>query len=346
MCQPFKYQSFGHWLILLLVLTSCTVKPRGPFASGHVPQAPDYAQNAHWAALPTKVDSADALPGMLTDFQDSASVDVFFVHPTTYTGKRGHNRWNAAIHDEKLNLRTDKGSIRFQASLFNGVGRVYAPRYRQAHLEAFYTKTKQAEARNALDLAYTDVRRAFQYYMANWNDGRPVIVAAHSQGTWHGRRLLREFFDGKPLKDQLVVAYLVGLPVTGEYFEDIPACSIPQQVQCYCSWRTVKEGFYPRKWPASDSVAVTNPISWTTDTLPVPRQMHKGAVLTRFDEGPYPAFTSARISGGYLWIPKPRIPGVLFLPTRNYHIADLNLFYMDIRENARLRTEAYFNDKS
>ncbi len=52
--------------------------------------------------------------------------------------------WNADIDDEKINSKTDKASILYQASVFNKYCRVFAPRYRQANLEAFYTKNKEA----------------------------------------------------------------------------------------------------------------------------------------------------------------------------------------------------------
>ena len=56
--------------------------------------------------------------------------------------KKGHKLWNGPIDDGALNLRTDDGTILYQASIFNGAGQIYAPRYRQAHLHAYFTKDK------------------------------------------------------------------------------------------------------------------------------------------------------------------------------------------------------------
>lgn len=33
-----------------------------------------------------------------------------------------------------------------------------------------------------LELAYEDIKCAFEYYMENYNDGRPIVVAGFSQG--------------------------------------------------------------------------------------------------------------------------------------------------------------------
>ena len=164
--------------------TSCAILPKGDFDPASAPKAPDYRNPDHWAALPSKVDSADLVPDeSLIDKQSGADVDIFFLYPTTYTGKRGQNKWNASVDDPKLNARTDKYPIRFQASIFNSSGKIYAPRYRQAHLHVFYTQKKQMQGVRALDLAYSDVEAAFEYFLRYYSKGRPFIIASHSQGT-------------------------------------------------------------------------------------------------------------------------------------------------------------------
>src|SRR6187551_2741597 len=137
---------------LIFCCMSCSI-PRGSFGK-NIPDAPDYSLPGYWAALPSTKDNADAVPIMeWKDAQGDSPVDVFYVHPTTYTGKLGENDWNAGLTDKKLNERTDQSTIKYQASLFNGAGSIYAPRYRQAHLNCFYTK-RTGDASKALELAY------------------------------------------------------------------------------------------------------------------------------------------------------------------------------------------------
>src|ERR1039457_5413588 len=97
---------------------------------------PDYSQLKNWAAIPGKHSPADSIPAFIKDEKRDTDVDVFFLHPTTYTGR--FEGWNAHIDDEAINKKTDMGAILFQASVFNGSCRVFAPRYRQAHLKAFF----------------------------------------------------------------------------------------------------------------------------------------------------------------------------------------------------------------
>jgi Protein of unknown function (DUF3089) len=330
--------------ILLLLLTSaCASLPKGSFSS-YIPAAPDYSKVSNWAALPTTVDSADLVPlAEWKNVQPDASVDVFFIHPTTYTGQPGQKHWNASLDDQKLNLKTDKYPIRYQASIFNGAGKVYAPRYRQAHLNCFYTK-RTKDAADALELAYQDVKAAFAYYLEHYNHGRPFIIATHSQGTFHGKRLLQDFVDGKPLQDQFVVAYLAGLTVLANDFKAISPCSSPDETGCFCSWRTFKEGYIPKKLHFPDTnIVVTNPVTWSAAKPSCDREAQLGGVLRDFTKV-YPGLVETSIHEDLLWVNKPRFPGSFLLTTKNYHIADYNFFYADIRKNAQDRVKAFLGN--
>ncbi len=325
---------------LLLLFTSCASVPKGAFGT-NTPTPPDYSNPDHWAALPFRKDSADAVPvSSWKDAQSNAKVDVFFIHPTTYVGKAGEKNWNADLSDVKVNERTDASTIRYQASVFNGTGKIYAPRYRQAHLKSYYTDQKR-DAMQALHLAYEDVKSAFMYYLDHYNQGRPFIIASHSQGTDHGKRLIREVIDSKEIQDQLVVAYLVGFAVTENHFENISPCTYPEETGCFCSWRTFKEGYIPKKIHFPDTnVLVTNPVTWDADKPESSKSEQAGAILRNFHKL-YQELVETKIYKDLLWVNKPKFPFSFLLTTKNYHIADYNFFYADIRKNVRDRTEAF-----
>lgn len=230
--------------ILFWVFQSCSQVPVS--SAGYSFQSdnkqPDYSKLDFWAAHPWKWDPSDSVPAALRKtYSPDSSVDVFFVHPTTLYGKKD-NRWNAPIDDAAINKKTDYSTILYQASVFNEQCRVFAPRYRQANIKAFFTEKKDTAAR-AFELAYMDVREAFEYYLEHFNGGRPIIIAAHSQGTVHAARLLREYFEGKNLFNRLVCAYLPGMPVPDEYYTALPVCKDSLTTGCYCSWRSFKKGY-------------------------------------------------------------------------------------------------------
>ena len=309
-----------------------------------MPPPPDYSAAANWAATPFKDDPADRTPGdTLRDRQITATADVFYVHPTIFfKSTEASPNWNANLSDEKLNQSVDESAMLNHASIFNAAGRVFAPRYRQAHIKVFYPEGRPVSQR-ALDTAYADVLAAFDHYLANWNNGRPIIIASHSQGTTHTKRLLRDRFDGKPLRDQLVAAYLVGIPVSADAYPTIPVCQDATQTGCFVSWRTYRYDFKPKASYRDTvrNIAVVNPLTWTTDEKRAPASLNRGGVLYNYDKGVLPELVWAERRGDGLFTSKPKFFGSFLFTRKNYHIGDYNLFWLNVRENAAARAAAF-----
>lgn len=353
-----KKQHIKAFVLLGVLCTNSSWAQQTPhkltshFDQQSVPAAPDYNKSAHWAALPDQRDAADSIPrkapATIRDGQATAQADVFFVHPTIYTyePEPGRNQWNGDLTDSNLNTRTDKSTILNQASIFNGACRVFAPRYRQAHYSAFTTNTP-ADKQQSLDLAYEDVKAAFEWYLQNRNVGadgkpRPIVIAAHSQGTLHAGRLLTEFFDdGKPLQKQLVVAYLVGIATPPTYFKTIPPGETPTQTGCFVSWNTFATGFIPDYYQNGLNRSLsTNPLTWSSDSTLAPRSLNLGGVGQNFTFAESPA--DAQSHKGLLWIGKLHIPGAAFIRNvKIWHQADYNFFWMNVRENVSARIAAF-----
>lgn len=331
------------FLVSMLCLFSCA--PRyNKFISGYSHEVkhgtPDYSNLYYWAAHPYKKDPSDSIPKPLIDrsVKDS-TVDVFFLHPTTFTDREDTN-WNANIEDAAINAKTDYSTILYQASVFNEC-RVFSPRYRQANIRSYYTTDIMA-AKKALDLAYQDIKESFQYYLDHYNQGRPIIIASHSQGSTHAQRLLKEFFENNILKNRLVVAYVLGMYMPDNYFTDLKMCRDSTQTGCLVGWRTFKNGYEPdfvKK--EKNSGMITNPLTWTISSEHAAYRLNKGGVITDFNKL-RPHITDARIHDGILWINKPHIPGSFLLRMKNFHIGDINLFYVNIRENVRQRIAAFW----
>lgn len=300
---------------------------------------PDYSDLDLWAAHPDKWDPSDSVPKPLRNNWRQEPVDVFFLHPTTFTDPSRTGEFNAPIDDDSINRKTDYGSIMYQASVFNGDARVFAPRYRQAHLGMYYYKDT-ARALQAFDTAYSDVRRAFMYYLAQ-NPGRPIIIASHSQGTTHAIRLLKEFLDTTNLKNRLVVAYLLGIPVNKNEYQNIPLCKDSLQTGCYVSWRTYRRGVPGSGYKTDSNAAVINPLTWSADTLYASRKLHRGAVLYKFNKTVKKP-NDAQVHGNILWISRPKFAGGFLYKAKNYHAGDYNLFYLNIREDVRRRIRLFW----
>ncbi|MDG1297653.1 MAG: DUF3089 domain-containing protein [Saprospiraceae bacterium] len=325
-------------LFIGILLCSCKGKVPKQWEAPESNNRLDYSNIDLWAAHPSKPDSSDLIPKPLQaeDLNDFA--DVFFVYPTIYWQKRSDDLWNAPIDDEKLNERIESASMKNQASIFNAVGDIYAPRYRQAHIGAYFSDNPPASTK-AFELAYKDVKEAFLYYMEHHNKGKPFVIASHSQGTTHCMRLIRELIDGTDLEDQMVAAYLVGIGVPAFYYKSLKPCSYPTEVSCICSWRTFEEGHYPdNHFSYLTEYINTNPITWTDEDAS--KDQHLGAVLLDFDLLE-PGICEAKKQEGLIWMKKPAFKGSKFFFRKNYHVGDYNLFYLDVRKNAVNRARAW-----
>ncbi len=331
------------FLLLPAFLISCSwlIRPGSSFEKYDVPKPPDYSRSESWAALPDRRDSADTVPAKsdLKDEQASASVDVFYVHPTVYFGRT----WNQDIGDERINKRTDELPLQRQATVFNCCGKIYAPRYRQATLFAFLDQPNGAKA---LELAYSDVLRAFDHYVAHFNKGRPFIIASHSQGTHHAMRLVKERLDGKPLTRQLVAAYLIGMALPVNSFAKLPACRSAEETGCVISYRSALAGVEIKRLvhDADGPYLCTNPLTWKADELPASAQLNPGSVAGNFEKIDANV-CSAQCENGVLRISEPAVAGYRSMGGGNYHGSDYGLFYISIRKNVATRVAAFLAGK-
>ena len=343
------------------VMTLRAMQPSIEFADDTQHTPPDYTQAGSWAALPTQADNADLVPELANvptiandqtsraDQQANAAADVFFIHPTTYY-RREH--WNQPLNHTQANSFTDTQVLPGQASVFNGCCRVYAPRYRQATLYSFMDDGDNGK--QAIDLAYADVKAAFQYYLDNYNNGRPFVIAGHSQGALHADKILAEFINDSELQKLLIAAYPVGYFLDGS--NGIPVCSSATQTGCQVTWNSVGPDA-PSFRDTSKDICV-NPISWLADGSRADFAQHRGAV--RFDtsdqqqnqnkerlEGKIETqIVDAQCLDGKLIVTDVKSPNFttrMFGPG-NYHVYDFAFYYLDIRRNVEARVAAYFDE--
>ena len=324
-------------------------------------KAPDYRQLKNWAASPHKPSPSDLVPSFLSEEDFNKTADVFFIHPTTYLCQR-HGRcsimldrtevnrmrarandepWNSDTDDTALNAFTDQGTIRMQASAFNRCARVFAPRYRQAHVKTFFLKPSDA-VQAAFDMAYSDIRNAFSYYLEHENNGRPVIIAGHSQGSFHGLRLLREFFDGTSLQRQLVCAYLPGFQIPHNHFRQLPFANTPEMTGGYLGWRSYQRGTVPEDLPAErgDSLCV-NPFIWNDTIFKISLGKKEYGIEDCTHVMPQGMAATIEPRTGVLLVDLPDTAPEKMKRHQNLHLYDYSLFWLCIRENAALRVQRF-----
>ena len=319
-----------------------------------------YSQPEMWFARPGlgEEDLSRWLPSGIEEDADALNAAVFFIHPTSFFER---DSWNASVDDPKS--RELAGLfVRGMASPFNKSLDIWAPRYRQAAFGAFLTDAP--EARQSLDLAYDDILKSFDFFVETIGKDRPIVLAGHSQGAFHLRRLMRDRVNGTPLAGRIAAAYVVGWPVSLEHdlpLMGIPACAVPEQGGCLMSWLSVAEPAdnqmllksYARRQGLDDQEVggsrflCTNPLTGDMSDSAAPASANLGTLVPDLKEktgelveGIIPARCG---EDGFLYIgAPPKLDlGPYVLPGNNYHVYDIALFWANVRADVQMRVKAW-----
>jgi hypothetical protein len=250
-----------HFILRAFALTiACAL-----FAATARAAAPanDYSKADAWLCRPDKADGACHGPlNVLVVPPDGhvkpifykpvadAKIDCFYVYPTS-------------SEDQTPNSDMTPGrEIEVAAAQFGRFGthcRQFAPIYRSVTMMALLRERagNQVEGLDR-DLAYHDVRDAWNYYLAHENKGRGVVLVGHSQGSHMLVQLMSEEIDGKPVEKQIVSAIVPGWPVevpagkdVGGSFKSLPLCTRVGQARCVMSWSSYRAVNPPVETPPS-----------------------------------------------------------------------------------------------
>ncbi|OZC73638.1 hypothetical protein CH251_13975 [Rhodococcus sp. 06-462-5] len=229
-------------------LLSLVLVAGGLVAAGTATAQP--APTTTWLCNPDIANDPCDLPGDTTDLGTNSTtpapaavpdsgkpIDCFYLYPTVTN--------DVALNAPGYATPEVASIASFQAARFNTQCRVFAPIYRQTPL-LMLPPALLGAAGPSIDLAYADVRAAWDNYMATENNGRGVLLVGHSQGTFMLRKLMRETFDrDAALRTQLVGAFLMGGNVetargstTGGDFQNIPLCTERAQFGCVVAYST------------------------------------------------------------------------------------------------------------
>jgi Protein of unknown function (DUF3089) len=220
--------------VLILVLSALTSLPSAGAADSSAAISssstvwlcrPGQAPDPCTANLTATVVPARGARSVTTATPSSGSpFDCFYVYPTVVNKARGSNaplRSTPALAAAAI----------AQASRFSPLCQVWAPVYRQRTNASLAKGLGADPAADAV--AFASVMAAFDDYLANDNDGRPIVFLGHSQGAAMLIDVLRSEVDSNPqLRSRLVLAMIIGGNVTvprgrtvGATFQHIPLCT-------------------------------------------------------------------------------------------------------------------------
>ncbi len=311
--------------ILMIVMLGACNQNEPMFSS----TTPDYEDPYYWAQPPShEIDKA---------------VDVFYVYPTLFGGT---GLMNMDVSNDTMRALV-QSVLKKQAAVFENDCNLFAPYYRQMAMDGLAMDPQEQNI--YFSIGQADVTHAFDYYLEHLNEGRPFILAGHSQGSMALIQLMKEKFNKPALMNQLVAAYLIGYSVTEQDLEQCHWFRIADSARdigviITYNTQSAEATNSPVLLPAAQCV---NPLSWTRDSNVVAREHHLGAVFfseTGETDSIVPLFTNARINesgaliAGDADVEAYSISG---FPKGVFHKYDYSFFFNNIKKNVGDRIAAY-----
>ena len=322
--------------VIALILTLC----------GSALAAPDYSQKASWYKIP----------------EITKDVDTFYVYATEYMGFNEGDPEYATLDNEEM-LKGVEDQYIFQTSAFEDSTNVFVPYYRQAGMPIMKKAWKESgDCEVAISgMPYDDITAALDYYFENCNNGRPFIIAGHSQGSAITKLVLKKYFKEHPdYYKRMVAAYVIGYAVTKDELKTYPHLKFAKgetDTGVIISWNTegrknVEENVKTAVLlPGAISI---NPLNWKLDGTYAPASMNLGSFVLNEKTGEIEignAGADAQVvpergvvvtNAKALPLPEEaaRISAEYFGPDYR-HGDDYTLYYNNIKDNAAKRVAAY-----
>lgn len=322
-------------ILTVLAAAGCCPKEKN---AGLLPQEPDYSKENMWYRT----------EGMSTDKE----VDVFYVTPTcvwSWQDPTGNTIYYMDTENPGQRAATDV-STRLGYELFRKSCNFFSPYYRQITMECWFGSEEEIERKYAV--AHNDILKAFRYYMDNLNGGRPFFLAGHSQGAKAIIRLIEESLTEEQYS-RLIAGYAFGFGISREELEKYPHlkpaegsgdCGV---TVCYNSV-SAPEAISPA---FKDNAVCINPVNWMTDGTYAPASLNEGSVFFHSDGHSDTLFNTV----GARLLPEMNvvqvdglddedyyIPSIgKIFPKGNYHVQEINLYFLNLQENIAERSEAY-----
>ena len=310
--------------------------------------APDYSKKECWYQIP----------------EITKDVDTFYIYATEYImSSFEEGAPDYASLDNPEMLQGVVAEYRAHASTFEDATNVFVPYYRQAGMKYSGDISKKTGDANAAlsGMPYDDLTAALDYYFENLNEGRPFIIAGHSQGSAMILLLLRTYFKDHPeYYERMVAAYAIGYSVTKDYLDANPHLKFATgetDTGVIIAWNTEGPGNVEANahnvvvLPGTMSI---NPLNWKLDETYAPASLNLGSLVANEKTGEpeirdVGADAQINLARGVVVTngPSSQVPEELlqYFGPDPHHGEDYTFFYNNIKDNVAKRVAAYLANK-
>ena len=303
-------------------------------------KAPDYSQKTNWYQIP----------------EITKNVDTFFIYPTEYLGMNEDDPDYAPLDNSEM-LEGVEEVHTIMASAYEDSTNLFMPYYRQASVRAMKSAyDKAGDVRTTLSgTPYEDITAALDYYFENYNDGRPFIIASHSQGSAINSLVLKSYFKEHPDRyERMVASYMIGFSITKDWLDDNPhlKCATGEaDAGVIVSWNT--EGKQNVEQNATNVVVMPNaisinPLNWKLDDTYAPASENLGSLLIDEEAGAVSigdigADAQVNLTRGVVVTNADSDPIGAFdiFGPQSFHNGDYTFYYNNIKDNVAKRIATY-----
>lgn len=185
----------------------------------------------------------------------------------------------------------------------------YSPYYRHISLDSWATLNEDTISRRYRDVAFVDVQNAFNYFIDNYNEKRPFIIAGFSQGGKSVVELMKTMPE--EVRNRMIAAYVLGYKVTPDDVAAAPwikAATGEEDTGVTICYNSVSDVKFVKAVVSAPNVMCINPVNWRTDDTPAIlndtitvtlNPEHKVLVLKGFDGSYLPNILNVLNVGDY-----------------------------------------------
>ena len=304
----------------------------------------DYGRAENWLDVPTAMVKDGVLDPTAAD--SLKAVDVFYVYPTV-TGFRPETE--VVDMTDTMMISGAKMVRQIQTAVFDESCNVFMPYYRQISMP------KPGSDYSAI-IDYVsgfDATDALDYYLTNLNQGRPFIIAGHSQGASTVIALLENYMTIHPeALSRMVAAYPIGFAVTKDWLAKtgLKFAEGATDTGVIVSWNTEGPGNLKadNMTLAPGGISI-NPINWKRDDTYASVKENLGS-LTVEGKLVTPGIADARVDTvrGCVIVTTAdaklyAIPaeGAQMFGPECYHLHDYGFFFNNLKQNVADRIKAF-----
>jgi len=262
-----------------------------------------------------------------------AYADVFYLVSTNILHEEdaaGNVLYRALNTPQELSLLS-REMAHMENKVFADSLNFFAPYYHQHTMDAI--SLDPAEYNALVSDIVDEVYSAFQYYLTEFNGGRPVVLVGFSQGANLAKEMLKRMTPSE--FSHIAATYVLGwglsasdlecsqiLPARGA--DDTGVCiSFNSVADTSCIWPAVMNG-------ATCSI---NPVNWCTDATPADFDFSGQTLSVRLD--------TSRMVLDVDGFSEPSLPFVPVWPAGCYHFYEIQFYNSYLNANALLRVNNF-----